>query len=73
MFRLETEGSVEKWLTDKGSKFERDAKDRRKLDLDVKEDAMILRHSAATSLRRLGGKGHGAKHLKENSETLETT
>ena len=37
-----SEGSVEKWLGEKGFVFERDARDRRKLDLDVKEDALIL-------------------------------
>lgn len=35
-------GSVENWLIGKGFVFERDAKDRRKLDLNVKEDALIL-------------------------------
>ncbi len=37
-----SEGSVENWLMAKGFAFERDAKDRRKLDLNVKEDALIL-------------------------------
>lgn len=37
-----TEGSVEKWLSGKGFLPERDAKDRRKLDLDVRDDALIL-------------------------------
>ena len=37
-----TEGPVDEWLREKGFKFERDAKDRRKLHLDVKEDALIV-------------------------------
>ena len=37
-----TEGSVEKWLQSKGFKFEREAKDRRKLDLDIKDGALVL-------------------------------
>jgi len=37
-----SEGSVEEWLREKGFEFERDARDRKKLDLDVKDDALIL-------------------------------
>jgi len=37
-----TEGSVENWLQSKGFEFKRGAKDRRKLDLDVEDDALIL-------------------------------
>jgi hypothetical protein len=36
------EGSVEKWMTGKGFQCERDARNRRKLDLDVSEDALVL-------------------------------
>ena len=35
-------GSVEQWLREKGFEFKRDAKNRRRLDLDVNEDALIL-------------------------------
>ena len=35
-------GSVENWLRKKGFKFERDARDRKKLDLDVGENDLIL-------------------------------
>lgn len=35
-------GSVDNWLTSKGFKFERDARDHRKLDLDVGENRVIL-------------------------------
>ena len=35
-------GSVEDWLRDKGFKFERDARDRKKLDLNVGEEGLIL-------------------------------
>jgi hypothetical protein len=35
-------GSVEQWLREKGFEFKRDAKNRKKLDLDVSEDALIL-------------------------------
>jgi len=37
-----SEGSVESWLQTKGFKFERDAQNRSKIDLDVNEDALIL-------------------------------
>jgi hypothetical protein len=37
-----TEGSVESWLREKGFEFERDARDRKKLDLDVGEEGLIL-------------------------------
>ena len=37
-----TEGSVESWLQTKGFTFERDAKNRSKLDLDVNDYALIL-------------------------------
>jgi hypothetical protein len=37
-----TGGSVENWLQSKGFEFKRGAKDRRKLDLDVEDDALIL-------------------------------
>jgi len=35
-------GSVEKWLEAKGFNFERDARDRKKLDLEVGEEGLIL-------------------------------
>ncbi len=35
-------GSVEQWLREKGFEFQRDAKNRKKLDLDVSEDALVL-------------------------------
>ena len=35
-------GSVEQWLEAKGFKFERDARDRKKLDLEVAEEGLIL-------------------------------
>jgi len=35
-------GSVDNWLRSKGFKFERDARDRKKLDLDVNENGVIL-------------------------------
>ncbi len=35
-------GSVEQWLREKGFEFKRDARNRRKLDLDVSDDALIL-------------------------------
>ena len=35
-------GSVECWLRDKGFQFEKDANDRRKLEVDVSKDALIL-------------------------------
>ncbi len=35
-------GSVDNWLRSKGFKFERDARDRKKLDLDVGENRVIL-------------------------------
>ncbi len=35
-------GSVEQWLREKGFEFKRGAKNRKKLDLDVSEDALIL-------------------------------
>ena len=35
-------GSVEKWLEVKGFRFERDARDRKKLDLEVSERGLIL-------------------------------
>ena len=35
-------GSVENWLREKGFKFERDARDRKKLDLDISENGLIL-------------------------------
>jgi hypothetical protein len=35
-------GSVEDWMRDKGFKFERDARDRKKLDLNVGEEGLIL-------------------------------
>ena len=35
-------GSVEQWLREKGFEFKRDAKNRKKLDLDVSEDALVL-------------------------------
>lgn len=37
-----TEGSVEDWLKSKGFKFEGGARDRRKLDLDIKDGALVL-------------------------------
>jgi hypothetical protein len=43
------EGSIEEWLKDKGFEFEQAAKDRKKLDLDVDEGALIL--EAKTRLR----------------------
>ena len=36
------DGSVEKWLEGKGFQFERDARDRKKLDLEVGEDGLVL-------------------------------
>jgi hypothetical protein len=36
------DGSVEKWLETKGFQFERDARDRKKLDLEVGEEGLIL-------------------------------
>jgi hypothetical protein len=36
------EGSVEQWLKEKGFVFERDARDRKKIDLDVGDDGLIL-------------------------------
>lgn len=36
------DGSVEKWLQEKGFQFERDARDRKKLDLEVGEEGLIL-------------------------------
>ena len=35
-------GSIDNWLRDKGFKFERDARDRKKLDLDVGPNGLIL-------------------------------
>lgn len=35
-------GSVERWLRAKGFQFEKDANDRRKLEVDVSQDALIL-------------------------------
>jgi hypothetical protein len=35
-------GSVEQWLKGKGFEFKRDARNRKRLDLDVSEDALIL-------------------------------
>ncbi len=35
-------GSVEEWLKEKGFEFQRDARNRKRLDLDVSEDALIL-------------------------------
>ena len=35
-------GSVEQWLREKGFEFKRDARNRKKLDLDVSDDALIL-------------------------------
>lgn len=35
-------GSIDNWLAAKGFKFERDAKDRRKLDFDVSSKSLIL-------------------------------
>ncbi len=35
-------GSVEQWLREKGFEFKKDARNRKKLDLDVSEDALIL-------------------------------
>jgi hypothetical protein len=35
-------GSVEKWLREKGFEFRRDARDRKKLDLDVDDNGLIL-------------------------------
>lgn len=43
------EGSVDQWLENKGFKFEQAAKNRKKLDLDVDEGALIL--EARTRLR----------------------
>jgi len=37
-----SEGSVESWLQIKGFKFERDAKNRSKLDLDINDNALVL-------------------------------
>ena len=36
------EGSVEEWLQNKGFAFERDARNRRKYDLDVQDDSLIV-------------------------------
>ncbi|UCF95458.1 MAG: hypothetical protein JSW39_15360 [Desulfobacterales bacterium] len=36
------DGSVEEWLQAKGFRFERDARDRKKLDLEVGEEGLIL-------------------------------
>ena len=36
------EGSVEQWLQSKGFVFERDAKNRNRIDLDVNEDALVI-------------------------------
>jgi len=35
-------GSVEKWLEGKGFEFEKDARDRKKLDLEVSEEGLVL-------------------------------
>lgn len=35
------EGSVDKWLTEKGFEFRRDARDRKKLDLDVGDNGLV--------------------------------
>ena len=37
-----TEGSVEDWLKTKGFTFERDARNRSRIDLDVNDQALIL-------------------------------
>jgi hypothetical protein len=36
------EGSVDKWMREKGFKFERDARDRKKLDLDVGDNGLVV-------------------------------
>ncbi len=35
-------GSVEQWLREKGFEFKRDARNRKKLDLDIGEDALVF-------------------------------
>jgi len=40
------EGSVQTWLEEKGFTFQRDARNRKKLDLDVSEDALQLQAKA---------------------------
>jgi hypothetical protein len=37
-----SEGSVEEWLREKGFEFRRDARDRKKLDLDVTENGLVV-------------------------------
>ena len=34
-------GSIDKWMRDKGFRFERDARDRKKLDLDVTDNGLV--------------------------------
>ena len=36
------DGSVEQWLEEKGFQFERDARNRKKLDLDVSENGLVF-------------------------------
>jgi hypothetical protein len=36
------EGSVDKWLRDKGFTFERGARDRKLVDFDIREDALVI-------------------------------
>ena len=37
-----SEGSVDKWLREKGFEFRRDARDRKKLDLDVTQNGLVV-------------------------------
>lgn len=37
-----SEGSVDKWMREKGFEFRRDARDRKKLDLDVTENGLVV-------------------------------
>ena len=43
-----TEGSVEDWLTTKGFMFERDARNRKKIDLDVNENGLVIEAKTRT-------------------------
>jgi len=36
-------GSIDEWMRQKGFVFEKDAKDRKKIDLDIQEDAVVFR------------------------------
>lgn len=42
------QGSIEAWLKEKGFELERDARDRRRIDLDVGEDGLILEAKRAS-------------------------